>query len=61
MKLILVLSVAANFFSLIRGGPSWLADERPEKWNKLANEAIQDMLNRELNSGVAKNLILFLG
>jgi hypothetical protein len=65
MKLFFLLSLAVYgcvwHADIARGAPSWLDDERPEKWNNLASDAIQSMLNRQLNSGIAKNVILFLG
>jgi hypothetical protein len=37
----------------------WSDDQAPEKWNKLAKKTIDDLLEREIKTGVAKNLIMF--
>lgn len=39
----------------------WSADVQPQKWNKIAKEKIDTILNRKLNGNIAKNVILFLG
>ena len=40
---------------------SWSDDQEPEKWNKQAFETLNNLLNRDLNNNIAKNLIMFLG
>ncbi len=37
----------------------WSEDQAPEKWNKLAKNTIDDLLKREINTGLAKNIIMF--
>ena len=43
-------------------GQEWSMDDaNRDKWNNLAIDRINSMLNRKLNGNIAKNIILFLG
>ena len=39
----------------------WSQDKDPQKWNRMAKETLDNLLNRKLNHNVAKNIILFIG
>ena len=39
----------------------WSDDQRPDKWNKHAQDTIDQLLNRKINQNIAKNIILFVG
>ncbi|RNA41849.1 alkaline tissue-nonspecific isozyme [Brachionus plicatilis] len=46
---------------LVNCSKDWSSDVQPQKWNKIAKEKIDQILNRKLNGNIAKNVILFLG
>jgi hypothetical protein len=39
----------------------WSQDVHPEKWNKYAKAKLDEILNRNINLNIAKNIILFIG
>jgi alkaline phosphatase len=39
----------------------WSQDEDPARWSKLASQTLNDLLKRQVNNKIAKNLIMFLG
>ncbi|CAF0976264.1 unnamed protein product [Brachionus calyciflorus] len=51
----------ALIVSIVYCSIDWSADKNPEKWNKLARENIDEILNRKINKNVAKNIIFFIG
>ena len=44
-----------------RAQQSWLEDQYPDKWNDLARNSLNSLLNKKTNKNVAKNIILYLG
>jgi alkaline phosphatase len=57
----MMLLVSVLFWLFVHGSADWSADKDPHKWNRLAKESIDQMLNRKINKNIAKNVILFLG
>ncbi len=39
----------------------WSSDKNPDKWNRQAEETIQNLLKKKMNTNKAKNLIMFIG
>ncbi len=55
-----ILIIIITKYELINAAfADWSDDQAPEKWNKLAKNTIDDLLNREINTGLAKNIIMF--
>lgn len=51
----------ATLFLNTNASKDWSEDKKPERWNKYASDKIRQILNRDINGNVAKNIILFLG
>jgi len=49
------------FANLILCDKNWSNDINPEKWYDDARKNIEHILNRRLNGGLARNIIMFLG
>lgn len=60
IPLIVMLNIAL-ILKQIKCDKDWSEDINPEKWNMDARRTIEHILNRKLNSGIAKNIIFFLG
>lgn len=55
------LFITFALFSNVSGKTDWSSDKNPEKWNQMARDTINDVLNKKINQNIAKNVILFLG
>lgn len=56
-QIIIILSLSNLVLSYV----DWSEDKNPNKWNNQAKETLENLLNRQLNKNLAKNIILFLG
>jgi alkaline phosphatase len=57
----LILTILVLNFCLVWTFTDWSNDQNPTKWNNLAFEKINSILNRKINNKIAKNIILFIG
>ena len=46
---------------IINAFADWSNEMDPAKWNREAKEALDNILNRQANTNLAKNIIIFLG
>lgn len=59
MKLLVIFLITS--VARIEGSKDWSNDEKRDRWNKYSTDRIDEILNKDLNGNVAKNLIIFLG
>lgn len=60
-KIILLLFLISLVIISIKCDKDWSDDMKPEKWNKNGKDNIDRILNRKLNTKVAKNILFYLG
>lgn len=60
-KIILLLFLISPVIISIKCDKDWSDDMKPEKWNKNGKDNIDRILNRKLNTKVAKNILFYLG
>ena len=53
--------ILLNLFFKINTSKDWSEDQLADKWNLLAKDTLDNILNRKINKNIAKNLILFIG
>lgn len=61
MKLLIIALIICLSVERFEGSKDWSKDEKRERWNKYSSDKIDEILKRDLNGNVAKNVILFLG
>ena len=53
--------VVVQCLAITNASKDWTGDIKPERWNSYAENKLKQILTRDVNGNVAKNIILFLG
>lgn len=61
MKHLVIFLIICLSVGRLDGSKDWSNDENRDRWNKYSTDRIDEILKRDLNGNVAKNLIIFLG
>jgi alkaline phosphatase len=56
-----VILILVNLVNIIATDKDWSNDVYAERWYDDARKNIEHILNRRLNGGLARNIIMFLG